>query len=132
MLIGPELRTIFLNMDSCRDELLYSSVKGKNPFKDVRVRKAFYQAIDIEAIKTKVMRGMSVPSALLISPLLFSRAAEFKRHPYDVDAAKKLLAEAGYPNGFEVAHGLPERPLRQRRGDLPGGRRRCSPASTSR
>ena len=49
---GPELRTIFLGMDQTRDELLYSSVKGKNPFKDKRVRQAFYQAIDIEAIKT--------------------------------------------------------------------------------
>ena len=74
VLIGPELRTIFLNMDSFRDELLYSNVKGKNPFKDARVRKAFYQAIDIEAIKTKVMRGMSAPRRSLISPLLFSRA----------------------------------------------------------
>jgi peptide/nickel transport system substrate-binding protein len=101
-LIGPEIRTIFLNMDSFRDELLYSNVKGKNPFKDARVRKAVYQAIDIEAIHTKVMRGMSVNSALMISPLLFSRAAEFKRHPYDVAAAKKLLTEAGYPQGFEV------------------------------
>src|SRR5581483_3823741 len=102
VLIGPEIRTIFLNMDSMRDELLYSSVKGKNPFKDARVRKAFYQAIDIEAIHTKVMRGMSVNSALLISPLLYARADEFKRHPYDVAAAKKLMAEAGYPNGFKV------------------------------
>ena len=71
MLTGPELRTIFLNMDSMRDELLYSNVKGKNPFKDARVRKAFYQAIDMEAIQAKVMRGMSAPSALLISPLLY-------------------------------------------------------------
>ena len=46
---GPELRTIFLGMDQKRDELLFSSVKGKNPFKDKRVRQAFYQAIDIEA-----------------------------------------------------------------------------------
>jgi peptide/nickel transport system substrate-binding protein len=107
VLIGPEIRTIFLNMDSMRDELLYSSVKGKNPFKDVRVRKAFYQAIDIEAIHSKVMRGMSVNSALLISPLLYSRAGEFKRHPYDVAAAKKLLADAGYPNGFEVTLDCP-------------------------
>ena len=61
VLSGPELRTIFLNMDSMRDELLYSNVKGKNPFKDARVRKAFYQAIDIEAIQSKVMRGMSAP-----------------------------------------------------------------------
>ena len=48
-LTGPELRTIFLGMDQMRDELLYSNVKGKNPFKDQRVRQAFYQAIDIEA-----------------------------------------------------------------------------------
>ena len=107
VLIGPELRTIFLNMDQMRDELLYSNVKGKNPFKDARVRKAFYQAIDIETIKTKVMRGMSVPSALLISPLLYARAGEFKRHPYDVEAAKKLLADAGYPQGFEVTLDCP-------------------------
>ena len=52
MLQGPELRTIFLGMDQSRDELLFSNVKGKNPFKDKRVRQAFYQAIDIEAIKT--------------------------------------------------------------------------------
>ena len=51
VLQGPELRTIFLGMDQKRDELLFSSVKGKNPFKDKRVRQAFYQAIDIEAIK---------------------------------------------------------------------------------
>jgi len=107
VLTGPELRTIFLNMDSFRDELLYSSVKGKNPFKDARVRKAVYQAIDMEAIHTKVMRGMSVNSALLISPLLYARAGEFKRHPYDVAAAKKLMTEAGYSNGFEVEMDCP-------------------------
>jgi len=107
VMTGPELRTIFLNMDSFRDELLYSNVKGKNPFKDARVRRAFYQAIDIETIKAKVMRGLSAPSSLLISPLLFSRAAEIKRWPYDPDAAKKLLAEAGYPNGFELQMDCP-------------------------
>ena len=52
VLQGPELRTIFLGMDQKRDELLFSSVKGKNPFKDVRVRRAFYQAIDEETIKS--------------------------------------------------------------------------------
>src|ERR1700704_3382498 len=58
VLKGPELRTIFLGMDQVRDELLYSNVKGKNPFKDVRVREAFYKAVDIELIKTRVMRGL--------------------------------------------------------------------------
>ena len=106
-LVEPELRTIFLNMDSFRDELLYSNVKGKNPFKDARVRKAFYQAIDIEAIKTKIMRGMSATAPLMISPLLFARAGEFQRWPYDPAAAKRLMAEAGYPQGFEVGMDCP-------------------------
>ena len=107
VLTGPELRTIFLNIDSFRDELKYASVKGKNPFKDVRVRKAFYQAIDIEAIKSKVMRGQAVPSSLLISPLLFAPGAEIKRHPYDVEAARKLMADAGYAEGFELRMDCP-------------------------
>ena len=48
---GIENRIVFFGFDQFRDELQYSSVKGKNPFKDKRVRQAFYQAIDIEAIK---------------------------------------------------------------------------------
>lgn len=109
---GPELRTIFMQMDQRRDELLESSVKGKNPFKDVRVRKAFYQAIDIEAIRRQVMRGAAAPTALLISPLLFERAGEFQRYPFDLAAANRLLDEAGYPRGadntrFEVTLDCP-------------------------
>ena len=71
VLAGPEIRTIFLGMDQSRDELGHSNVKGKNPFKDVRVRKAFYQAIDEDAINKKVMRGQATPSALMIAPSLF-------------------------------------------------------------
>jgi peptide/nickel transport system substrate-binding protein len=107
-LTGPELRTIFLGFDQMRDELLYSNVKGKNPMKDVRVRQAFYEAIDINAIKDKVMRGLSTPSALMISPFLFpSHADEFERLPYDPEHAKELLAEAGYPDGFEIGMDCP-------------------------
>ncbi len=104
---GPELRTIFLGMDQKRDELLYSNVKGKNPFKDKRVRQAFYQAIDIEGIKKTVMRGASNPSAQLIGPGINGFQPDMKRLPYDVEAAKKLMAEAGYPNGFEVGMNCP-------------------------
>jgi peptide/nickel transport system substrate-binding protein len=105
---GPELRTIFLGMDQKRDELLYSSVKGKNPFKDKRVRQAFYQAIDIEGIKRTVMRGASNPTALMVGPGINGFDANMnKRLPYDTEAAKKLMTEAGYPNGFEVTMNCP-------------------------
>jgi peptide/nickel transport system substrate-binding protein len=108
VLQGPELRTIFLGMDQKRDELLSSSVKGKNPFKDRRVRQAFYQAIDIEAIKARVMRNASTPTALMVAPGVRGFQPDMnKRLPYDTEAAKKLLAEAGYPNGFEVGMNCP-------------------------
>jgi len=105
---GPELRTIFLGMDQKRDELLYSSVKGKNPFKDKRVRQAFYQAIDIQGIQRSVMRGASTPTALMVAPGIngFDPALN-KRLPFDPEASKKLLAEAGYPNGFELTMNCP-------------------------
>ncbi|MCP5265885.1 MAG: ABC transporter substrate-binding protein [Burkholderiaceae bacterium] len=107
-LTGAEARTIFLGFDQARDELKYSNVKGKNPFKDVRVRKAFMQAINIDAIKSKVMRGASRPSAVMIAPQVNGyNAAVDKRMPYDPKAAKQLLADAGYPNGFEVTMDCP-------------------------
>ena len=104
---GPELRTIFLGMDQKRDELLFSNVKGKNPFKDKRVRQAFYQAIDINGIQRTVMRGASKPTALMVGPGINGFDASVTRLPYDPEASKKLLAEAGYPNGFEVALNCP-------------------------
>lgn len=108
VIAGPELRTIFLGMDQKRDELLYSSVKGKNPFKDKRVRQAFYQAIDIVGIQKTVMRGASRPTGLLVGPGINGwTEAQDKRLPYDTEAAKKLLADAGYPNGFEVTLNCP-------------------------
>ena len=104
----PELRTIFLGMDQSRPQLLESNIKGKNPFKDKRVRQAFYQAIDEDAIKSKVMRGFARPTALMVGPGIngFDPALD-KRFPYDPAPARKLLAEAGYPDGFEVGFDCP-------------------------
>jgi peptide/nickel transport system substrate-binding protein len=108
MLEGPEARTIFLGMDVRRDELLYSNIKGKNPLKDVRVRKAIYQAIDMEAIKKKVMRGNSWPTGLMIAPQINGFDKQLNpRFPFDPEASKKLLADAGYPNGFELVLDCP-------------------------
>ena len=106
---GPENRTIFLGFDQHRDELMGSNVKGKNPLKDKRVRQALYQAVDIAAIEKNVMRGLGKPTGTMIAPMvngwtkeLGARAAKF-----DVNAAKKLLADAGYPNGFELTLDCP-------------------------
>jgi peptide/nickel transport system substrate-binding protein len=99
---GPETRVIFIGLDQARDELLYSTVKGKNPFKDRRVRLALWQAIDTNAIRAQVMRGLSIPTGIALPDPKASGlpASMEKRPPYDVAAAKRLLAEAGYPNGF--------------------------------
>ena len=106
---GNEIRVLFIGFDQHRPELLYSDVKGKNPFKDLRVRKALYQAIDIEAIKTQVMRGLAIPTAITLpDPKGAGARPELeKRYPYDPAAAKKLLAEAGYPNGFGFTFNCP-------------------------
>jgi peptide/nickel transport system substrate-binding protein len=105
---GNENRTIFLGMDQMRDELLYSSVKGKNPFKDKRVREAFQAAIDVNAIKTQVMRGLSIPTAVMYAPQVDGYPKDLdKVKPMDRERAKKLMADAGYAQGFEVTLDCP-------------------------
>jgi len=107
---GLENRILFIGMDQSRERLLYGKVPGdRNPFKDLRVRRALYQAIDIETIKAKLMRGQSAPTgALTPSPLgSYNDPALERRLPYDLAAAKRLMAEAGYPQGFEVTLDCP-------------------------
>lgn len=106
---GPENRIIYLGLDQGREELLYSSVKKRNPFKDVRVRRALYQAIDVQSIRDKVMRGQSVPTgAMAASPQTVLGDADLeRREPFDPVAAKRLLSEAGYAEGFEVTLDCP-------------------------
>ncbi|TWH00632.1 peptide/nickel transport system substrate-binding protein [Mesorhizobium sp. J18] len=106
-LTGPELRVVHLGFNQIRDELPTSNIKGKNPFRDANVRKAIYQAIDIDAIAKRVMRGLATPVSLLIAPELYEGSADFQRWPYDPEAAKQLLADAGYPEGFTVGMDCP-------------------------
>lgn len=99
---GNENRTLFLNFDQGRDELLYGS-KGKNPFKDIRVRQAMLQAIDINAIYVSVMRKLSLPTMSLIAPQVRGYTKDVEnRPPVDIVKAKKLMADAGFGNGFDV------------------------------
>jgi peptide/nickel transport system substrate-binding protein len=108
ILDGHEVRTIFIGMDQHADELKYSSVKGKNPFKDVRVRRALNHAVDRESIRKVTMRGLSIPAGIMIAPGVHGHSMSVDQVPkYDPAIAKKLLAEAGYPNGFEFTLDCP-------------------------
>ncbi len=101
VLEGAENRTIFIGLDQFSNELKYSDVKGKNPFKDIKVRQALNMAVDREAIRRVTMRGLSQPAAIMVAPSVHGWTADLdKAMALNVDGAKKLLAEAGYPNGF--------------------------------
>ena len=105
---GPEVRTIFLAPDLGSNELKYSNVKGKNPFKDKRVREALSVAIDREAIKKSIMRGMSVPAGMMVAPGVngYDKTLDTPLKA-DTAKAKQMLADAGYPNGFEFQLNCP-------------------------
>src|SRR6266851_4326065 len=102
-------RVVYLGMDQERPELLESNVKGKNPFKDKRVREAIHRSIDVDAIKRTVMRGQSYPTNLMVAPGINGYMKDLDKRPalLKPDEAKKLLADAGYPNGFEVGMDCP-------------------------
>ncbi|WP_417582519.1 ABC transporter substrate-binding protein [Nitrincola sp.] len=103
MLSAPENRTIFFGLDQGSEELQSSDVKGKNPFADRRVREAMNIAINRQAIQQVVMRGQSVPAGMIAPSFVNGYTAELDTVPEtDVNRAKTLLAEAGYPDGFNV------------------------------
>jgi peptide/nickel transport system substrate-binding protein len=105
-------RTIFLHVDQGREHppgVLSRSGQplAKNPLKDVRVRRAMSKAINRDAIAARVMEGLALPAANVVSPSVFGHDPAVKPEPYDPDGAKKLLAEAGYPGGFALAIATP-------------------------
>jgi peptide/nickel transport system substrate-binding protein len=104
---GQENRVLFFGFDQQRDELLYSNVKGRNPFKDLRVRRAVYHAIDIEAIRARTMRGSALPTGGITPSILASNPDAERRLPFDPQSARQLLTDAGYPGGFEVTLDCP-------------------------
>ena len=103
LLQTTDLGQQYLTFDQSRDELPDSDVKGRNPFKDVRVRRAVYHAINVELITRKVLRGLAVPTGAFLSPMVDGSPPELdKRLPFDPAKARALLTEAGYPNGFSI------------------------------
>jgi peptide/nickel transport system substrate-binding protein len=99
---GVEARVLMFGFAHEADSLKFSDdVSGKNPFADVRVRQAAYQAINVDALISKIMRGNAQPASQLVSDKMKGySSANADRLAYDPDAAKQLLADAGYPDGF--------------------------------
>ncbi len=100
-------RTILLHLDQYRSQPpLMTDAAGKplakNPFMDVRVRRVMSMAINRAAIAERVMEKLAVPAANLVSPGVFGHNPQLKPEAYNPEGAKKLLADAGYPNGFTV------------------------------
>lgn len=98
----PNLRAVYLQPDMSRDELIHGSAEG-NPFKNKHVREAMSLAIDTQAIQKRIMRGYSTPLGLPIAKEV-TGSTEALNTPVapDLERARALMAEAGYPDGFSV------------------------------
>lgn len=101
----PSLRIIYLNMDGWRDDS--PAVQKPNPLKDIRVRKAIYHAIDEDTIVKNVMNGQAYPATSYIPEVFLGYNPDIKRLEYNPEKAKELLADAGYPDGFEIVLDAP-------------------------
>ncbi|MBO6676365.1 MAG: ABC transporter substrate-binding protein [Rhizobiales bacterium] len=101
-------RVIFLGMQQGEDDLETDNVEGANPFADVRVRQAVNTAVNRDAIRQVVMRGQSDPTGVIMPPFVNGWTEELNTVPEtDVDAARALMAEAGYEDGFEIIFNCP-------------------------
>jgi len=96
VVIGPSLRVLYIGMNT-----------QKKPFDDVRIRRALNYAIDKETLCKTIMGGLAKPADSPLAPAIWGYYSTGK-YPYDPEKAKKLLAEAGYPNGFEAELATPK------------------------
>ena len=108
---GVSNRVIYLHLDHDRDDSPFvTGTGGKNPLKDLRVRKAISKAINRPAIVEKVMEGIAIPAGQLLPEGFFGVSPNLKVEAYDPEGAKKLLAEAGWGGGFGLTlHGPNDR-----------------------
>jgi peptide/nickel transport system substrate-binding protein len=105
---GLSARVIYLHFDYIDDAPPgVSGTDGKNPFRDKRVREAISKAIDRDAIVARILGGVAVAAGELLPSMMFGANKDMKAPKADVEGARKLLAEAGYPNGFVLTLGTP-------------------------
>jgi peptide/nickel transport system substrate-binding protein len=108
-------RLIFLAMDQARDQTPWITDKAgqplaTNPLKDLRVRRALSKAINRQAIVERMFEGSAIPAGGFLPDSFFGASPRLKPDALDVDGARKLLAEAGLPNGFVLTiHGPNDR-----------------------
>ena len=100
-------RLMYVHMDSSRDVTPFVTAKdgkplARNPLKDPRVRKALSIAVNRPLVVERVMEGEAVPAGQLVPDFLFGATKNLKVEKVDPEGAKKLLAEAGYPDGFAL------------------------------
>lgn len=106
--VGPENRVIYFGYKFGEEPLKSSSITDSNPFNNPLVREAMELALDRDAIKQVVMRGNSIPTGVATPPFVNGWTAELDAYPApDVEKAKALMAEAGYPDGFSVTLDTP-------------------------
>jgi peptide/nickel transport system substrate-binding protein len=103
---SPSNRLLFLTLDSDRENSPH--IRGRdggpipNPLRDPRVRKALSMAINRDALTSRVLQGQGKPAGDLGPEGYFGTSPDMRPEPFNLEGAKKLLAEAGYPNGFAV------------------------------
>lgn len=99
-------RVIYFHMDHFREESPFITAKDgskiKNPLRDVRVRRALSMAINRPAIVERIMEGQAVPAGQLLDERFFGTSKNLRPTAFDMAGARRLLAEAGFPNGFKM------------------------------
>lgn len=99
-------RVIYFHMDHFREQSPFITAKDgsaiPNPLRDVRVRRALSMAINRQAIVERIMEGEAVPAGQLLAENFFGTSKTLKPPAFDLQGARRLLAEAGFPNGFKM------------------------------